>query len=141
MWLVNRLNFLIIPVSHLGLVSHQLPALGFNLTSSIVLSMLTSKIPNHLFFNFFTVFLKDQSLVLYFSFYTPLLLVQSYLIHQQIITSMLMILNFFLSFSAADFSYNITHLENTISNVYNWMSSNFLSLNPSNTEFLIIYVQ
>ena len=32
-----------------------------------------------------------------------------------------------LSFSAADFSYNITHLENTISNVYNWMSSNFLS--------------
>ncbi len=31
-----------------------------------------------------------------------------------------------LSFSAADFSYNITHLENTISNVYNWLSSNFL---------------
>ena len=42
-----------------------------------------------------------------------------------------------LSFSAADFSY-ITHLENTISNVYNWMSSNFLSLKPSKTEFLII---
>ena len=32
----------------------------------------------------------------------------------------------FLSFSAADFVYNITHLENTISNVSNWMSSNFL---------------
>jgi exonuclease III len=44
----------------------------------------------------------------------------------------------FLSFSAADFAYNITHLENTISNVSNWMSSNFLSLNPSKTEFLII---
>ena len=43
-----------------------------------------------------------------------------------------------LSFSTADFSYKITHLENTISNVYNWMSSNFLSLNPSKTKFLII---
>ena len=44
----------------------------------------------------------------------------------------------FLSFSAADFSHNINHLENTISSVSNWMSSNFLSLNPSKTEFLII---
>ena len=43
-----------------------------------------------------------------------------------------------LSFSAADISYNITHLENTISNVYNWMSSNFFSLNPSKTDFIII---
>ena len=42
-----------------------------------------------------------------------------------------------LSFSAVDFSHNITHLENTIANVSNWMSSNFLSLNPSKTEFLI----
>jgi len=41
------------------------------------------------------------------------------------------------SFSALDFSHNITHLENTITNVANWMSSNFLSLNPSKTEFLI----
>jgi len=41
------------------------------------------------------------------------------------------------SFSALDFSHNITHLENTITNVSNWMSSNFLSLNPSQTEFLI----
>ena len=79
------------------------------------------------------VFLKDQSLVLYSSFYTPLLLVQSYLNHQQIITTTQL-----LSFVAADFSYNITYLENTISNVHNWMSSNFLSLNPSKTEFLII---
>ena len=43
-----------------------------------------------------------------------------------------------LSFSAADFAYNISHLEHTISNVYNWMSSNFLSLNPSKTEFLLV---
>jgi len=31
----------------------------------------------------------------------------------------------------------ITHLENTTTNVSNWMSSNFLSFNPSKTEFLI----
>jgi hypothetical protein len=40
--------------------------------------------------------------------------------------------------SAADVAYNISHLEHTISNVYNWMSSNFLSLNPSQTEFLLV---
>ena len=44
----------------------------------------------------------------------------------------------YLSFSAGDFSHNIAHLEQTVSNVYNWMSSNFLSLNPSQTEFLVI---
>ncbi|MFA9289573.1 MAG: reverse transcriptase domain-containing protein, partial [Weeksellaceae bacterium] len=44
----------------------------------------------------------------------------------------------YISFSAVDFSHNITHLEQTVSNVYNWMSSNFLSLNPSKTEFLVI---
>ena len=44
----------------------------------------------------------------------------------------------FLSFSAANFSLNITCLEQTISDVSNWMSSNFLSLNPSKTEFLLI---
>jgi len=42
-----------------------------------------------------------------------------------------------LSFSALDFSHNITYLENTITNVANWMSSNFLFLNPSKTEFLV----
>jgi len=42
-----------------------------------------------------------------------------------------------LSFSALDFSLNITHLENTIANVSNWMPSNFLSCNPFKTEFLI----
>jgi hypothetical protein len=34
--------------------------------------------------------------------------------------------------------YNISHLENTISLVHIWISSNFLPLNPSKTEFLII---
>jgi hypothetical protein len=51
---------------------------------------------------------------------------------------MRMILKLFLSFSAADFAHNISHLEQTISNVYDWMSSNFLSLNTSKTEFLLI---
>jgi hypothetical protein len=50
----------------------------------------------------------------------------------------------FLSFSAADFAkfaYTVSLvliLEQTIYvyNAYNWMSSNFLSLNPAKTEFL-----
>ena len=33
---------------------------------------------------------------------------------------------------------NISHLEQTISNIYNWISSNFLSLNPSKSAFLIV---
>jgi len=86
--------------------------------------------------NFFKEFLKDPTLVLYSSSCTPLLSLLSYLIQQQTINSMLMILNF--SFSALDFSHYIAHLVNTlIANVSNWMSSNFLSLNPSKTEFLI----
>jgi len=36
-----------------------------------------------------------------------------------------------------DPSHNITHLENTITNVSNWISFKLLSLNPSKTEFLI----
>jgi hypothetical protein len=44
----------------------------------------------------------------------------------------------YMSFSAAHFSQEITCLESTISAVQNWMSSNFLSLNPSKTEFLLI---
>ena len=43
-----------------------------------------------------------------------------------------------LSFSAVDFSHSSAHLEQTVSNVYNWISSYFLSLNPSKTEFLVI---
>jgi len=42
-----------------------------------------------------------------------------------------------LSFSALNFSHNITNLQTTITNVSNWMSSKFLSLNPSKIEFLI----
>ncbi len=44
----------------------------------------------------------------------------------------------FLSSSAASYSHNIALLETAISRVSNWMSANFLTLNPSKTEFLII---
>ena len=43
-----------------------------------------------------------------------------------------------LSFSADTFSENILLLQNTISNISSWMASNFLSLNPAKTEFLLI---
>jgi hypothetical protein len=44
----------------------------------------------------------------------------------------------YMSFSAIGFCYNNFHLEKTISLVHSWMSSNFLSLNPSKSDFLII---
>jgi len=81
---------------------------------------------------------KDPSLVLYSSSYTPLRSVLSYLIRQQTITSMLMILNFSYNFPLWISLIASNHVENTKTNVCNWMSSNFLSLNPSKTEFLII---
>ena len=84
------------------------------------------------------VFLKDPFVVLYYSFYI-LLSVKSYLIHLQVINSIHADdTQLYISFSAIDFSHNIAHLEQSVSNVYNWISSNFLSLNPSKTEFLVI---
>ena len=44
----------------------------------------------------------------------------------------------FVSFYSLNFSANILHLQDTISNVSAWMSSNMLSLNHSKTEFLLI---
>jgi hypothetical protein len=44
----------------------------------------------------------------------------------------------FLSFSAVNFSENIKILQQTICEISNWMASNFLSLNPSKTEFLLL---
>jgi len=54
---------------------------------------------------------------------------------QQTTNSMLMILN--VSQLWISLITSITHLENTITNVSKWMSSNFVSLNPSKTEFII----
>ena len=44
----------------------------------------------------------------------------------------------FTSFSASDCSSGLSSLESTISSVSSWMSANFLSLNPSKTEFMLI---
>jgi len=85
-------------------------------------------------------FLKDPSLVLYSSSYTPLLSVhcQENLIHQQTTTYTLMILNF--SYHFLLWISLITSL--TLKTLQLWriqldISSNFLSLNPSKTEFLV----
>jgi Reverse transcriptase (RNA-dependent DNA polymerase)/Endonuclease-reverse transcriptase len=43
----------------------------------------------------------------------------------------------FLSFSPSQFANSIHLLQNTISEISSWMASNFLSLNPSKTEFLL----
>ena len=44
----------------------------------------------------------------------------------------------FLSFLADAFSEKIQLLQDTISEISSWMASNFLSLNPVKTEFLLI---
>ena len=44
----------------------------------------------------------------------------------------------FISFSANNFTHNIKLLQDTISDISSWMSTNFLSLNPSKTEFMLI---
>jgi hypothetical protein len=44
----------------------------------------------------------------------------------------------YISFSALNFQVNILHLQETISKISDWMSSNFLSLNATKTEFLLI---
>jgi len=94
---------------------------------------------NHLYSNFFMEFLKGPSLVLYSSSYTPLRSVISISSanHQLYADDTQLLLkvetsDFLMTHgSALDFSHNITHHENTITNIANWMSSNFLSLNPS----------
>jgi hypothetical protein len=97
------------------------------------------KTPSFLFFNFSVVVLKDLFSDLFSLSYTPLLSV--YTVTSNCSANHRLYADdtqLFLSFSAADFAYNISLLELTISNVYDWMSSDFLSLNPSQTEFLLV---
>ena len=42
------------------------------------------------------------------------------------------------SFSACDSHSTLTYLSNVLESVHDWLSSNYLSLNPSKTEFLLI---
>ena len=44
----------------------------------------------------------------------------------------------FISFVLKNFSFAINHLQFTIALISSWMSSNYLTLNPSKTEFLLI---
>ena len=44
----------------------------------------------------------------------------------------------YLSFNAENFTKNIELLQKTISEISSWMATNFLSLSPSKTEFLLI---
>ena len=44
----------------------------------------------------------------------------------------------YLSFSASDSAHSLTILSNTLDMVHSWLSRNYLCLNPSKTEFLII---
>ena len=44
----------------------------------------------------------------------------------------------FLSFHPSDFQANIAHLQNALTHITSWKSSNLLSLNSSKTEFLLI---
>jgi hypothetical protein len=43
-----------------------------------------------------------------------------------------------MSFPGTDFSSNIAYLEDTVVSICDWMSANFLSLNPAKTDFLLI---
>jgi hypothetical protein len=102
------------------------------------MSMLKISIKSSLFHLLYVVFLKDLFSNLFIS-YTPFLSVLSYLIHLQIIICMQMILNFsynslLLTLHTITIFLNLLCLMSTI----NWMSSNFLSLNPSKTEFLLV---
>jgi len=44
----------------------------------------------------------------------------------------------FLSFHPSDFQASITHLQNSLTQITSWMTSNLLFLNSSKTEFLLI---
>jgi hypothetical protein len=44
----------------------------------------------------------------------------------------------YMSFPATDFSSIIAHLEDTVVSICDWISADFLSLNPAKTEFFLI---
>ena len=84
------------------------------------------------------VFLKVLFLALFSSFSIQLHSAQSSLDHLSTTNSMLTTLNFFYHFQQMLSQKKIQLLQNTISEISTWMASNFLSLNPTKTEFLLI---
>ena len=112
---------------------------GFNHISPLDPSLSTSTTSNLLLFSFYMAFLKALSLVLFSSFFTQLHLAtyisQSSVDHKLYADDT----QLFLSFSPCNFQQNIQLLQNTISEISSWMAFNFLSLNSSKTEFLLMW--
>ena len=44
----------------------------------------------------------------------------------------------YISFSANDSATSLAHLSTTLDSIHNWLNANYLSLNPSKTEYLLI---
>ena len=131
--MIPLITLFCLSVSHPGLVSLLLLFPGSNCNLSIVLSTLKAIARYHLCINFSMVCHKVLFLVLSSPSCTLLLSALLFLTHLQIITSKQMTLNFSYLISAASNSHDIE-----ISSVSNWLSANFLTLNISKNEFLII---
>jgi len=82
--------------------------------------------------NSFILFLKDPSLVLHSLSHKLSIVISNSATNHHLYADDMLLLSIF---SAVDLSHNMTHLEDTIANVSNWLSSNFLSHNPSKTEY------
>jgi len=74
------------------------------------------------------------------SLFKPLLPVLLSLIHPSVIIYILYAddTQLIISFVTSELSTNIVHLQATIDLVFQWMSSNFLLINQSKSEFLVI---
>ena len=83
-------------------------------------------------------FRKALSLVLFFSIFTLYLF--SYQISSSTISHLLYAddTQLFISFILKHFLLAVSDLQSTVSLISSWMSSNYLTQNPSNTEFLLI---
>ena len=124
-----------------GLESTTLFYPGFNHISPLDPSLSASTTSNLLLFSFYMVSLKVLSLVFFFSFFTQLYTTPlSHIISPSSINHKLYAddTQLFLSFSTCNFPQNIQLLQNIISEISSWMASNFLSLNSSKIEFILI---